>query len=144
MTVVMADLDHFKVLNDTYGHETGDRALRLFARTLSTVLRTTDVVCRHGGEEFSVLLPGCAPADAVSALDKVRAAVADAVTKSGLPKTTASFGVVEADSREDLPEVLARADAALFQAKRDGRDRIVVHDADGDDMTGRQGLALIV
>jgi diguanylate cyclase (GGDEF)-like protein len=144
MSVVMADLDNFKVLNDTHGHETGDRALRLFARTLSTVLRTTDVVCRHGGEEFAVLLPGCGPTDAVSALEKVRTAMADAVTRAGLPKTTASFGLVEADPQEDLPDVLARADVALFQAKREGRDRVVLHDANGAVQTGPQGLALIV
>jgi diguanylate cyclase (GGDEF)-like protein len=131
LAVVMADLDHFKALNDTYGHETGDRALRLFAQTLAGTLRSSDVVCRHGGEEFAVLLPGSTAAEAADALEQVRARLATAVAQAGLPPVTASFGVVDAEIREDLPAALARADAALFEAKRAGRDRVVVHGEDG-------------
>ena len=129
--LVMADLDHFKQLNDTYGHETGDRALRLFAQTLSSSLRSQDLVSRHGGEEFAVVLPSCSATDAEAILEKVRTNLKVAVAAAGLPVVTASFGVVDAHDDEDLGDVLARADAALFQAKHDGRDRIVVHDAVG-------------
>ena len=129
--VAMADLDHFKQLNDVHGHETGDRALRMFAQTLRTSLRSNDVVCRQGGEEFAVVLPACTLADATVALEKVRSHLLDAIRGSGLPAFTVSFGIVEAADTEDLAEVLARADTALLQAKRAGRDRVVVHDRHG-------------
>jgi diguanylate cyclase (GGDEF)-like protein len=130
-TLVMADLDQFKDLNDTYGHETGDRALRLFAQTLSASLRKEDVVCRHGGEEFTILLPGCSTQAARATLEHVRTRLAEAILSSGAPRFTASFGAVESGSNEDLVELTARADAALFESKREGRDRVTVHDSTG-------------
>ncbi len=123
--LVMADLDHFKDLNDTYGHETGDRALRLFADTLRASLRTEDLLCRHGGEEFALVLPACDLTDACAALEAVRLQLVDALRASGLPRYTASFGVVVAAPGEALDSATRRADAALFQAKREGRDRII-------------------
>lgn len=129
MAVAMADLDFFKHLNDTYGHETGDRALRLFAQVLSGSVRAQDVTCRHGGEEFIVALTGCTAESARTVLDGLRGRLDAAVTVAGLPTFTVSVGVVEAGDNEDLQAVIARADQALFQAKRDGRDRVVVHDA---------------
>ena len=129
--VAMADLDRFKELNDTYGHETGDRALRLFAETLRGSLRSHDIVSRQGGEEFAVVMPSCTASQARAAFENVRAQLDGAARGAGLPNYTASFGVVEAGEDEDLPTILARADAALFQAKREGRDRIVVHDLQG-------------
>ena len=125
ITVVMADLDHFKALNDTYGHETGDRALRLFARILRESLRGDDILCRYGGEEFALALPECGLADAQRALESVRARLDAAITVSGLPKFTSSFGLTEMASQEDLLSALERADAALFTAKRRGRDQVV-------------------
>ena len=95
MAIVMADLDHFKVLNDTYGHDTGDRALRLFARVLRDTLRTSDLVCRYGGEEFAVAFPDCAAADAMHAIDSMRVQLDAAITVAGLPKFTSSFGVTD-------------------------------------------------
>ena len=131
MAVAMADLDHFKSLNDKYGHETGDRALRLFSQVLSESVRTADLVSRHGGEEFVVALPDC-PVDRVRAiLDGLRERLDAAITVAGLPQFTVSFGLVQAQPGEHLPTVLTRADAALFQAKREGRNRVVVHDATG-------------
>lgn len=129
--VAMADLDHFKQLNDVHGHETGDRALRVFAQTLRTSLRNHDIVSRQGGEEFAVVLPSCTIADASVALEKVRNHLVEAIRGSGLPGFTVSFGIVEAADTEDLTEMLARADTALLQAKRAGRDRVVVHDGHG-------------
>jgi diguanylate cyclase (GGDEF)-like protein len=134
IAVAMADLDHFKELNDTYGHETGDRALRLFSQVLRESLRTEDLVCRHGGEEFSMAIPGCHVEKAREILDAVRGRLDAATTVAGLPKFTVSFGVVEADTKDDLPTILSRADVALFQAKRAGRDRVVVVDALGQEL----------
>lgn len=130
--VVMADLDHFKKVNDTYGHDTGDRALRIFAETLRSCLRSRDLVSRRGGEEFALFMPGSNSAAAVTALHRVRAQFQVALRAGGLPTCTASFGVVEVSAGEDLDATLGRADVALFDAKRAGRDRIVVQDADGE------------
>ena len=132
LSVAMADLDHFKALNDTYGHETGDRALRLFAQVLTASVRAQDLVCRHGGEEFVVALPGCAATSAAQILDALRARLDAAITVAGTPAFTVSFGVIEGAETEDLPTLIARADAALFQAKREGRNRVVVHDPAGE------------
>ncbi len=132
ISVAIADLDHFKTLNDKYGHETGDRALRLFAQVLSESVRADDLVSRHGGEEFVLAMPGCTAERAREILDALRERLEAATTVAGLPTFTASFGLVEAGPQEDLPAVVARADSALFQAKREGRDRIVVHDGAGN------------
>ena len=113
MAIVMADLDHFKVLNDTYGHDTGDRALRLFARVLRDTLRTSDLVCRYGGEEFAVAFPDCAAADAMHAIDSMRVQLDAAITVAGLPKFTSSFGVTDKEPGEQLESALRRADDAL-------------------------------
>jgi len=131
LTVAVADLDHFKALNDAYGHETGDRALRLFAQVLTGSVRQQDFVCRHGGEEFVLALAGCDTNAARDILDALRGRLDAAITVAGLPRFTVSFGVVEALEPEDLPTLINRADAALFQAKREGRDRVVIHDGFG-------------
>jgi diguanylate cyclase (GGDEF)-like protein len=129
MAIVMADLDHFKVLNDTYGHDTGDRALRLFARVLRDSLRTSDLVCRYGGEEFAIAFPDCAASDAMHAIESVRVQLDAAITVAGLPKFTASYGVTDKEPGEQLESALRRSDDALMAAKRDGRDKVVHHDA---------------
>lgn len=132
IAVVVADLDHFKALNDTFGHETGDRALRLFASTLSGCLRRDDLISRHGGEEFVAVLAGCSTARVRELLDTVRARLAVSVAEHGLPGFTCSFGVAEAGPGEDFAAAIARADSALFDAKRRGRDRTVVHSGAAD------------
>jgi len=128
VAVAMADLDNFKALNDTFGHQTGDRALRLFAEVLRSALRSQDLMCRHGGEEFVIAFPHASAENARRALDNVRSRLDAALTVAGLPRFTVSFGLIDARSGEDFPAMAARADNALFAAKRDGRDRIVVHD----------------
>ena len=129
LAVAMADLDHFKTLNDTYGHETGDRALRLFSRVLRDTLRAGDLVGRYGGEEFALAFPECSTADAARALNAVRAQLDAAITVAGLPKFTASFGVTDSEPGEELAAALRRADDALLVAKRQGRDQVVLYDA---------------
>jgi diguanylate cyclase (GGDEF)-like protein len=137
LSLALADLDHFKALNDTYGHETGDRALRLFAQVLTGSVRVQDVVGRHGGEEFVVALVGCHADAARHILDSLRVRLDAAITVAGLPQFTVSFGVVEATDHEALPALINRADVALFQAKRDGRDRVVIQDSLGGTVLAR-------
>ncbi len=139
IVIAMADLDHFKLLNDSYGHETGDRALRVFAQVLRESLRTQDLVCRHGGEEFAIAIPGCSTEKAREIFEATRSRLDAAMTVAGLPKFTVSFGVVAAQPGDDLPSLLSRADAALFQAKREGRDRVVVVDQDGAEVRAPAG-----
>jgi diguanylate cyclase (GGDEF)-like protein len=139
--IAMADLDRFKNINDTYGHETGDRALRVFADTLRTSLRANDLLSRRGGEEFAIVFPDCDVAAASEVIDRVRVQLQLAIREAGLPSFTASFGVTPAFLAEDLDLLLARADGALFEAKRAGRDRIVAcSNADPDDDAQRQVL----
>ena len=126
--MAMADLDPFKTLNDTFGHDTGDRALRVFAQALRSNLRTEDLISRRGGEEFAVFFPAADAAAAVAGLQRVRLHFGHALRAAGLPACTASFGVVETSLDEELETMLTRADAALFAAKHAGRDRVIVHD----------------
>ena len=128
--VAMLDLDHFKRLNDTTGHEAGDRALKLFASILKTSLRPGDLVGRLGGEEFGLLLPGCDAVGAQAALERLRAALAQGVERYGGPPFTCSVGVVTATTPvDDIAPLLERADELLYEAKRQGRNCIVA-DAD--------------
>jgi diguanylate cyclase (GGDEF)-like protein len=133
VAVAMADLDHFKTLNDTYGHETGDRALRLFSRVLRDSLRASDILARYGGEEFAIAFPDCSAMDATRALNTVRSHLDAAITVGGLPKFTVSFGITEAEPGEEFSAVLRRADRALMVAKQQGRDRIVLHESVGSE-----------
>mgnify|MGYP000424255741 CR=1 FL=1 len=126
--VAMADLDHFKNLNDTYGHETGDRALSTFAKCLRDVVGDRGVVARFGGEEFVVALPSAQASDAAEVLDAVRTRLAAILSSSDLPSFTVSLGVCDSRQSADLVDMLALADAALYRAKKAGRDRICLAD----------------
>jgi len=126
--VAMADLDHFKDLNDTYGHDTGDRALRLFSRVLRRAMRDTDIVSRHGGEEFLIVLPDTDLVTAKGALDRLRQQLADELADAQLPPFTVSVGVTDMTASNDLSELIHLADQALLSAKSEGRDRVVMWD----------------
>lgn len=123
--VAFIDLDHFKDLNDTYGHETGDRALRSFARLLRSTARDTDLVCRWGGEEFVVVFPGASVAQIDVIAQRIAGNLADAVLTGEVPSFTTSIGLADSSHATGPAEVIRAADEAMFRAKQTGRDRIV-------------------
>ena len=124
--VVLADLDHFKQINDTYGHDAGDRALRLFARILRSSLRPDDIPARYGGEEFAIVLPNCDAHVAVATLERIRESLTLALLDGRCPAFTASFGVAMSDNADAFDDIIAIADEALFAAKDAGRNRVIV------------------
>lgn len=124
--VAMADLDHFKQLNDRHGHDSGDRALRTFSRVVREAVRAEDLVSRYGGEEFVVVLPGLDAGGAVDILERLREQLRQAVDSALVPSFTVSVGVADSTWSTELDEVLRAADQALLSAKSAGRDRVVV------------------
>ena len=132
LSVAIVDLDHFKAINDTYGHGTGDEVLRETASVLANSVRSSDLVARYGGEEFVVVAPSCSISLAVELTKRFRAKLADRrITVGGTPiSVTASVGIAAADWAQHGPaEMLRQADEALYQAKRSGRDAIWVYDS---------------
>jgi diguanylate cyclase (GGDEF)-like protein len=125
-SVAYGDLDHFKDLNDVFGHATGDRALRTVAQVLRDSLRPADVPGRYGGEEFVIVLPECPLGEAAQVLERVRSRLADRIVMAELPRFTISFGLATSDQAADFDQVVALADAALLRAKAGGRDQVVV------------------
>jgi diguanylate cyclase (GGDEF)-like protein len=130
MTVLMADIDHFKSVNDQHGHEAGDQALRAVAKAMSQGLRQGDMLARWGGEEFLMLLPGNDLSAARMVAERLRALVQEAafrLSEQGpLLPLSVSLGVGLWEPDEDLDSAIARVDAALYQAKAHGRNRVHV------------------
>lgn len=124
--VILADLDHFKILNDTHGHLAGDQALKVAARRLRAILRSTDLIGRFGGEEFIFWLDHVDPQKAEQLAERLRAAIANLpVSFENKPiALTASFGVTMLDPDERLETAIERADTALYEAKAAGRNRV--------------------
>ena len=128
VAVLMLDLDHFKQVNDRYGHAVGDAALRDVAAMLQGRLRRSDVACRYGGEEMLILMPDCSIADATARAEDLRNGVAGLHDGDGsaLPRLTVSIGVATfPDNGRTMEEVIRAADEALYAAKRGGRNRVV-------------------
>jgi len=125
VTVLILDIDHFKSINDRFGHPAGDEILKLFAAVVINSLRISDLSGRIGGEEFAALLP-CSLEEGVIAAERVREAFADSgiVVEDGPVDTTVSIGVAGGPAGTELEVLLAAADTALYQAKRGGRNRV--------------------
>jgi len=132
LAVMMADVDHFKRVNDTHGHLVGDEVLREVTRRLTSSLRSYDLVGRYGGEEFLIILPGCNPADLAVSAERLRSAIADCPfeTSAGSIPVTLSLGCVSTPENsevfEDCESLVRQADTALYAAKAGGRNRVVV------------------
>jgi diguanylate cyclase (GGDEF)-like protein len=126
IALLMLDIDHFKQLNDSFGHACGDEALKMFADTARGILREHDVIGRLGGEEFGLVLPGTTLDGALDAAERLRVAVTRAPILACAPgyRMTVSIGLVLIDAGEELAAALARADHALYAAKTGGRNRV--------------------
>ena len=126
-SVMIIDLDHFKLINDRYGHPAGDAVLKLFADVTNSVARRSDIVGRLGGEEFAIILPNTTAAKALEFSARLHTAINKAVLtfKDKAIKYTASIGLTEfdTDSKDSIDDLLARADLALYQAKHSGRNQ---------------------
>ena len=129
MAVMLLDIDYFKPVNDTYGHDVGDAVLKEFATRLQRNIRGVDLACRYGGEEFVVVMPDTDARQANAVAERVRSAMADEAFAAGAAKPlhiTVSVGLALNEQDGDTPEtVTKRADIALYRAKRAGRNRVV-------------------
>ncbi len=138
LTVIMLDVDHFKLFNDTHGHDAGDAVLREVAQVLKRHTRTEDISCRYGGEEFLLLLPGCPLEDAYPKAEAIREAIAQLRVSAGgstLSRVTASLGIAcYPQHGERFEDLIRAADVALYKAKAAGRNQIVATSAPGDVM----------
>jgi diguanylate cyclase (GGDEF)-like protein len=128
VSLIMADLDHFKEVNDTFGHPAGDEVIRRFSHILRRNCRSLDIACRYGGEEFLLMLPGARLEDAGRIAEKIRRAFEAELFQLGDEKAerrlTVSLGVASYYGRETATELIARADRALYMAKQGGRNLV--------------------
>jgi diguanylate cyclase (GGDEF)-like protein len=133
LTVMLADLDRFKAVNDQFGHAVGDRVLQIFADTMSRALRASDMSGRLGGEEFAFLMPRTNAADAQRIAERIRVQFAEAARKVGgdAVNATVSIGVATVAAPAQLSDLIAAADDALYRAKAEGRNRVAAVDCTG-------------
>lgn len=135
VTLILADLDHFKVLNDRYGHQTGDAVLRAWADLMQRCMRNTDILCRYGGEEFAIIMPRCSPELACERAEGLRERFSqlslDTTPDGPRVGTTVSLGVAYARAGDRTPKQLVHeADTALYKAKSLGRNRVLCESRD--------------
>jgi len=130
LALLVFDIDHFKKVNDTYGHDAGDDVLKAFADRLRAIVRRGDLLCRMGGEEFLILMPNVSGAVATKVAERARKAIEEVpfLVQNGAESivVTTSIGVAERRDGVDPAEIYHRADKALYQAKSDGRNRVAV------------------
>ena len=128
--VAMLDIDHFKIINDTWGHDTGDAALITIGRVMRQTLRETDIIGRVGGEEFAIIMPETVAKEGMSLVERLRKVVEeiDIQTPKCKFKVTASIGLATFDDlSETLDQIVANSDVALYRAKNSGRNRIELY-----------------
>jgi diguanylate cyclase (GGDEF)-like protein len=127
LSIGLCDIDHFKQVNDRYGHQAGDDVLCGFVRTIQESLRNYDLIGRYGGEEFLVLAPGSSGEEGEGLYERLRACIAEQEmeTRAGVVSITVSIGVVSAMGTASADDLLAAADSALYFAKKAGRNRVV-------------------
>jgi diguanylate cyclase len=127
LSIAMMDIDHFKRLNDTLGHATGDQALAHLARVMKETLRTTDVIARYGGEEFIIILPGTAQAEGIHIVTRAQRELTKNFFMHNNERVLITFsaGVAERLPGEEINSVIPRADLALYKAKHSGRNRVI-------------------
>ncbi|WP_320176109.1 diguanylate cyclase [Maridesulfovibrio sp.] len=129
LSVLVLDIDHFKAINDKYGHEVGDRSLSSFSSLCSRVLRSSDVFGRFGGEEFLAVLHDTGLVEAIEVAERMRRTVEEgSLDSDGIPQLTVSIGVAVDFAGDNFEMVIRRADEALFKAKSKGRNRVEVYD----------------
>jgi diguanylate cyclase (GGDEF)-like protein/PAS domain S-box-containing protein len=128
---IMVDIDHFKRVNDVYGHEAGDEVLKAVAEALRSTARVADIVARFGGEEFVLVLPDTSAEMAVRIAERLRLAIEGLSTEvdGKAIRVTASFGIAQRAAQESQLEVLESADAALYSSKKEGRNRVTMFTA---------------
>ncbi len=133
-TVLMADIDHFKRVNDNFGHQVGDKILRYVASTIAKTVRGSDLLARHGGEEFAILLPGTSPTGARQVADNIRNAVSSRQLTAGdrdqvIGRITLSIGIGIYQPGENLDDFIDRADRCMYAAKKAGRNQVKSEEA---------------
>jgi len=128
LSFILCDLDHFKHINDTYGHDVGDMVLKKVSETLMSGVRDVDFVARWGGEEFLALLPDTNTEGAMLVAERLRSKLAEQLIESGVKpfQVTMTLGVATLQAGETAEQSIARADTALYDGKRSGRNRVVV------------------
>ena len=131
LSFIMADIDHFKWVNDNHGHEVGDRLLQEIGRIFMEQCRKTELPCRCGGEEFAIIVPDEKASGAAVLADRGRRKIAEAGldVNDQTIATTASFGVADSSGADSLEALMSLADKALYQAKSEGRNRVETHNA---------------
>ncbi|AFJ03299.1 response regulator [Methylophaga frappieri] len=127
LTLVVIDVDHFKSINDAYGHNSGDRALTLIGQTLASCLRRSDIAFRYGGEEFAVILSHSDAEKSIAVADRLRQNISELTCHDGLRSfsMTISIGLAQMTSEENTFQLFDRADRALYHAKAQGRNQVV-------------------
>jgi diguanylate cyclase (GGDEF)-like protein len=135
VSLIMTDIDHFKRVNDRFGHDKGDLVLKKYAELMQKNTRHEDLVARFGGEEFIILLPFTATKHATDLAERIRTKLEHADFLENGYRVTASFGVAEYLAGEDIETTIKRSDQALYTAKDTGRNRIVVAEHHSHEVT---------